>query len=49
MRVILDSNVSSNSDYIVTNDKHFKVLEDIEFPNVKVISLDDFLELLKKQ
>ena len=45
----VDLAVSSNSDYIVTNDKHFKVLEDIEFPNVKVISLDDFLELLKKQ
>ncbi len=45
----VDLAVSSNSDYIVTNDKHFKILEDIEFPNVKVISLDDFLELLKKQ
>jgi uncharacterized protein len=45
----VDLAISSNSDYIVTNDKHFRILEDIEFPNVRVISLDDFLELLKNQ
>ncbi|MCL4483052.1 MAG: putative toxin-antitoxin system toxin component, PIN family [Bacteroidetes bacterium] len=45
----VDLAISSNSDYIVTNDKHFKILEEIEFPNVKVISLDDFLELLKSK
>ena len=45
----VDLAISSNSDYIVTNDKHFKVLEEIEFPNVKVISLDDFMELLKNK
>jgi putative PIN family toxin of toxin-antitoxin system len=45
----VDLAISSNSDYIVTNDKHFKVLEEIEFPDVKVIRLDDFLQLLKSK
>lgn len=45
----VDLAISSNSDYIVTNDKHFNVLEEIEFPDVKVINLDDFLELLKNK
>ena len=45
----VDLAISSNSDYIVTNDKHFKILEEIEFPDVKVIRLDDFLQLLKSK
>ncbi len=43
----VDLAVASNCDYLVTNDKHFKILENIEFPVVRVISLDDFIELLK--
>jgi uncharacterized protein len=43
----VDCAVSSNSDFIVTNDKHFRVLADIPFPSVKVISADDFLALLR--
>ena len=45
----VDLAISSNSDYLVTNDKHFNILHDIEFPKVKVISLDRFLELLKNK
>ncbi len=45
----VDLAISSNADYLVTNDKHFNILQDIEFPNVKVISLDNFLELLKSK
>lgn len=45
----VDLAISSNADYLVTNDKHFNTLQDIEFPNVKVISLDNFLELLKSK
>ena len=32
----------------VVNDHHFKVLETIPFPKVKIISSDNFLILLKK-
>ena len=45
----VDLVVSSNSDYLVTNDKHFKILKTIDFPNIEVISLDNFLELLKNK
>ena len=34
--------------YIVTEDRHFKVLEAIDFPKVDVIGLDAFLEWLKQ-
>lgn len=34
----VDLAIVSNSDYIVTNDKHFNVLAKIEFPRVNVIS-----------
>jgi len=43
----VDLAIASNSDYIVTNDKHFKVLEGIDFPNVKTITLDEFMELIR--
>jgi uncharacterized protein len=43
----VDLAISSNADFIVTNDKHFKILDEIEFPRVKVISLDNFINLLK--
>jgi putative PIN family toxin of toxin-antitoxin system len=42
----VDLAVASNSDYIVSNDKHFNVLSKIEFPSVKVITIDKFIELL---
>ena len=45
----VDLAVASNSDYIVTNDKHFNVLENIEFPKVNVIKLDDFIKLIENQ
>ncbi|PPK99080.1 MULTISPECIES: putative toxin-antitoxin system toxin component, PIN family [Parapedobacter] len=34
------------ADYIVSNDKHFKVLESIEFPKVQVLDIDTFLEMV---
>ncbi len=44
----VDLAVASNSDYLVTNDKHFNILKEIEFPNITVIKLDDFIELITK-
>ena len=45
----VDLAIASNSDYIVTNDSHFKVLNKTDFPKVKTIKLDDFVDLLRKQ
>lgn len=42
----VDLAISSNADYIVTNDNHFKTLKMIEFPKVNVIDLDSFIKLL---
>lgn len=40
--------LASNSDWIVTNDKHFNVLKDISFPKVNVISIGEFIQLLNE-
>jgi uncharacterized protein len=38
----VDCAIASQADFIVTNDKHFKVLAAVEFPKVIVKSLEDF-------
>lgn len=42
----VDCAIAANADFIVTEDRHFKVLKDIPFPRVPVISAADFLEIL---
>ena len=42
----VDCAISASVKYVVTNDNHFKVLKTIEFPPVKVINADEFLEEL---
>lgn len=42
----VDAAVASNADYIITNDKHFKVLRNIPFPKVQTLSLQEFKDLL---
>jgi putative PIN family toxin of toxin-antitoxin system len=39
----VDCAVSAGVKYIVTNDKHFKHLKNIDFPPIEVVSADDFL------
>lgn len=41
-----DVAVAGNADYLVTNDAHFNILEQLSFPKVKVIGANEFLELL---
>jgi uncharacterized protein len=41
-----DLAISSNVHYLVTNDHHFDVLKELPFPTVKVVSLDEFKEIL---
>ena len=43
-----DAAIASGADYIVTEDGHFDVLETIPFPQVKVINLEEFKNLLEK-
>ena len=42
-----DCAISGQASYIVSEDKQFDVLEDIPFPSIEVISIDDFFELLQ--
>lgn len=42
----VDCAISANADYLVTNDKHYRILKDIPFPTLKVIRIDDFLDII---
>ena len=45
----VDCAITSNVRYIVTEDRHFDVLRQIDFPKVDVIGIDDFLEEMEKR
>lgn len=41
-----DAAVAGNVDFLVTNDTHFKEASKVKFPEVNIISADDFLAKL---
>lgn len=41
----VDCAIVANADFIVSEDRHFKILSTIEFPKVNVIRLDKFADL----
>jgi uncharacterized protein len=41
-----DCAIAGNADLLVSNDSHFNILEQIDFPNVLRIKCDKFIELL---
>ncbi len=41
----VDAYIASNADYLVTNDRHFNVLKNIDFPYVNLVNIDHFLTL----
>ena len=44
----VDCAFSGNADYLISNDKHFNILKSIEFPDIPLISLNDFQEIYLK-
>lgn len=42
----VDCAIASNANFVVTNDGHFNVLKTIAFPEVNVISIDEFMIIL---
>lgn len=42
----VDCAFASNADYIVTNDSDFNVLKTIEFPSIKIMTIEKFKTLL---
>ena len=43
----VDCAVASNAKYIVTEDSHYDILLDIDFPRIDVIKLDDIIQQIK--
>jgi putative PIN family toxin of toxin-antitoxin system len=42
----VDCAVAVNADYLVSNDKHFNCLKEIEFPKLNLLTIDKFMDLL---
>ena len=45
----VDCAIAANAHFIVTEDKHFKILSEIPFPKVNVISTEDFKKQIEMQ
>lgn len=43
----VDAYIAGNADYMITNDNHFRVLKQIEFPKVNILTIDEFLSLIE--
>ncbi len=44
----VDCAFAGNAHYIVSNDKHFNALKEVEFPKLSIITGEDFAELLQQ-
>jgi predicted nucleic acid-binding protein len=44
----IDATFASSAKFLVSEDRHFRILKKINFPKIEVIGIDMFLELLKK-
>lgn len=45
----VDCAFAANATYIVSDDKHYDVLKEIDFPKILVLKLKEFLGLLEKE
>jgi len=44
----VDCAFASNTDFIITNDNHFNILKNIDFPTIPILRIDEFEEVLIK-
>lgn len=42
----VDAAIAGSADFIVSNDQHFNVLKNIDFPKVNVVSIHEFMRLI---
>ncbi|GAB3991062.1 hypothetical protein GCM10028807_20050 [Spirosoma daeguense] len=42
----VDAAIAANADYIITNDRHYRLLKEIPFPSVNCVQLADFKPIL---
>ena len=45
----VDCAFAANARYIVSEDRHYDVLRDIDYPRIEVIDIDNFVAMLKRQ
>ncbi len=45
----VDCAIAGNADLIVSNDRHFQILKQIDFPRVNILRLQEFENLYKEQ
>ena len=45
----VDCAIASNADYIVTHDRHFRILDQVDFPKVETVNLDEFEKRLSSK
>ena len=45
----VDCNLAGGAEYLVSNDHHFDVLSPDDFPPVRVVSIEEYLEILQSQ
>ena len=43
----LDCYIAGNADFLVTNDKHFNFIKNIDFPQINIINIDEFVSLIQ--
>jgi len=41
-----DCALNAGADYIISNDKHFNILKNINFPYVKVVDIENFKDII---
>ncbi|KJR43981.1 nucleotide-binding protein [Candidatus Magnetoovum chiemensis] len=42
-----DCAIAGGADYIVSEDKHFDIIKGIEFPKLRLLSTDEFMDRLQ--
>ena len=43
----IDASFAANARYLVTEDSHFKILKKVEYPQIDVIGIEEFLKILR--
>jgi uncharacterized protein len=43
----IDATFAANARYLVSEDNHFKILKHVEYPQIDVIGIDEFLKILR--
>ena len=44
----VDCAVCGQAEYLVSNDKHFGILRDVDFPPITLVTIQEFVNTLKK-